>query len=79
MKKKTDKIIELEATIESMSEDAVQNTTAFNLMLAANKSQAAEIAALKQALATISNATQSDCDGENWMKSIARAALKAGQ
>ena len=30
---------------------------------------------LAKALETIANATMSDCDGENWMKRIARAAL----
>jgi hypothetical protein len=52
------RIAELEAQVasltaanEAMQEDAVQNTYAFNLMLEANRSQAAEIAALKALLA----------------------------
>jgi hypothetical protein len=32
---------------------------------------------LQEALKVISNATNSDCDGEKWMKRIARSALDA--
>lgn len=62
LESKKDKIAELKAKIaeqaatiarltaanESMQEDAVQNTYAFNLMLTANKEQAAEIAQLTE-------------------------------
>lgn len=41
-------IARLTAANESMQEDAVQNTYAFNLMLTANKAQAAEIAQIKE-------------------------------
>jgi hypothetical protein len=44
-------IASLYSANKSMQEDAVQNTYAFNLMLEANRSQAAEIAALKALLA----------------------------
>jgi hypothetical protein len=51
------RIAELEAQVTSltaanaaMQEDAVQNTYAFNLMLEANRSQAAEIVVLKERL-----------------------------
>ena len=41
-------ITRLTAANESMQEDAVQNTYAFNLMLTANKEQASEIAQLTE-------------------------------
>lgn len=46
-------IARLTAANESMQEDAVQNTYAFNLMLTANKAQAEEIRTLKQELETL--------------------------
>ena len=46
-------IARLTAANESMQEDAVQNTCAFNLMLTANKAQAEDIRTLKQELETI--------------------------
>jgi hypothetical protein len=36
----------------------------------------AENERIKNALKTISNATISDCEGENWMKRVANAALE---
>jgi len=44
------KIAHLTKINESMQEDAVQNTYAFNLMLTANKAQADEIHAIKEAI-----------------------------
>jgi hypothetical protein len=48
---KAEQVASLYSANEAMQEDAVQNTYAFNLMLEANRSQAAEIAALKAELA----------------------------
>jgi hypothetical protein len=53
----TVQVADLTGGNEKMQEDAVQNTYAFNIMLEADKSQAAEIAALKTALIKISKTT----------------------
>jgi len=46
-------IARLTAAAETMQEDAVQNTYAFNLMLTANKAQAEDIRAMKEAIEDI--------------------------
>ena len=76
------KIAHLTKINESMQEDAVQNTYAFNLMLTANKAQAEEIRTLKDALTRITHTgvtlgnNQSAWDAWRLCATIANEALK---
>ena len=75
-------IARLTAANEAMQEDAVQNTYAFNLMLTANKEQAEEIRALKNALTRITHTgvtlgnNQSAWDAWRLCATIANEAIK---
>lgn len=64
--------------IEELEADAVNNARAFEDMLATNKSQAAEIDALRQALTTIAEHYVGAYSIPE-LRTIARDALKDGQ